>query len=157
MNLISAQNNLGPPARDVPSLMNLACEVSSLLLVLMPYTHVSTKLQTKLKQLITHALTLTSTSNTISSISPTASQAAHRPQPVLDTSAFRTLFTISPAELPNKSATAMRLALGEADVVDDTYDNIALLREREVRDQRWQIVALLAERSTVRDGLRGLI
>lgn len=51
----------------------------------------------------------------------------------------------------------MRLALGEADVVDDTHDNITLLREREVRDQRWQIVALLAERSTVRDGLRGLI
>lgn len=28
MNLISAQNNLGPPARSVPALMNLACEVS---------------------------------------------------------------------------------------------------------------------------------
>jgi len=27
MNLICVQNNLGPPARTVPALMNLACEV----------------------------------------------------------------------------------------------------------------------------------
>ncbi|KAG6919533.1 hypothetical protein DXG01_005123 [Tephrocybe rancida] len=138
MNLISAQNNLNAPARNVPSLMNLACEA-------------------KLKQLITHALTLTSTSHAISSISPsTSSNPIHRPPPVLSTSAFQTLFTIAPADLPNKSATAMRLALGETDAVDDTYHDIALLQDREVRDQRWQIVALLAERSAVREGLRGV-
>ncbi|KAG6854519.1 hypothetical protein C0991_005431 [Blastosporella zonata] len=138
MNLISAQNNLNAPARNVPSLMNLACEA-------------------KLKQLITHALTLTSASHAISSISPsTSSNSLHRPPPVLSTSAFQTLFTIAPADLPNKSATAMRLALGETDVMDDTYDDIALLKDREVRDQRWQIVALLAERSAIRDGLRGV-
>ncbi|KAG6831104.1 hypothetical protein H0H92_012781 [Tricholoma furcatifolium] len=137
MNLISAQNNLNPPARNVPSLMNLACEA-------------------KLKQLITHALTLTSTSRAISSISPSTSNQTHRSPPVLSTSAFQTLFTVAPADLPNKSATAMRLALGETDVVDDNYHDIALLKDREVRDQRWQIVALLAERSTVRDGLRGV-
>ncbi|KAF8074822.1 transcriptional regulator of RNA polII, SAGA, subunit-domain-containing protein, partial [Lyophyllum atratum] len=137
MNLISAQNNLGPPARNAPSLMNLACEA-------------------KLKQLITHALTLTSTSHAISSISPSASnQTNHRPPPVLSASAFETLFTIAPADLPNKSATAMRLALGETDVVDDNHHDVVLLKDREVRDQRWQIVALLAERSAVRDGLRG--
>ncbi|KAG6890309.1 hypothetical protein C0995_009515 [Termitomyces sp. Mi166 len=138
MNLISAQNNLNAPARNVSSLMNLACEA-------------------KLKQLITHALTLTSTSHAISSISPsTSSSHIHRPPAVLSTSAFQTLLTIAPADLPNKSATAMRLALGETDVMDDSYDDIALLKDREVRDQRWQIVALLAERSAIRDGLRGV-
>lgn len=50
----------------------------------------------------------------------------------------------------------MRLALGETDVVDDNYHDVVLLKDREVRDQRWQMVALLAERSTVRDGLRGI-
>ncbi|GLB41952.1 putative transcriptional regulator of RNA polII, SAGA, subunit [Lyophyllum shimeji] len=138
MNLISAQNNLGPPARNVAALMNLACEA-------------------KLKQLITHALTLTSTSHAISSISPSApTQHTHRPPPVLSASAFQTLFTVAPADLPNKSATAMRLALGETDAVDENHHDVPLLKDREVRDQRWQIVALLAERSIVRDGLRGI-
>ncbi|KAG5718722.1 putative E3 ubiquitin-protein ligase makorin-1 [Termitomyces sp. T112] len=138
MNLISAQNNLNAPARNVPSLMNLACEA-------------------KLKQLITHALTLTSTSHAISSISPSTSfNHLHRPPAVLSTSAFQTLLTIAPADLPNRSATAIRLALGETDVTDESYDDIALLKDREVRDQRWQIVALLAERSAIRDGLRGV-
>ena len=50
----------------------------------------------------------------------------------------------------------MRLALGETDIMDDTYDDVTLLKDREVRDQRWQMVALLAERSTVRDALRGI-
>ncbi|KAF9462966.1 transcriptional regulator of RNA polII, SAGA, subunit-domain-containing protein [Collybia nuda] len=135
MNLICAQNNLGPPSRNVPALMNLACEA-------------------KLKQLITHALTLTSASNAISSIAP--ARDPNRPPPVLDTAAFHTLFTLSPADLPNKSATAMRLALGETDLVDDDDHDIVLLKDREVRDQRWQIVALLGERSTVRDSLRGI-
>lgn len=135
MNLICAQNNLGPPSRNVPSLMNLACEA-------------------KLKQLITHALTLTSASTAISSIAPVRDP--HRPPPVLDTAAFHTLFTLSPADLPNKSATAMRLALGETDLVDDDDHDVVLLKDREVRDQRWQIVALLGERSTVRDSLRGI-
>lgn len=50
----------------------------------------------------------------------------------------------------------MRLALGETDVTEDDDHDVALLKDREVRDQRWQIVALLAERSTIRDGLRGV-
>lgn len=38
---------------------------------------------------------------------------------------------------------------------DDEMEDVALLKDREVRDQRWQIMALLAERSTVRDSLKG--
>lgn len=33
-------------------------------------------------------------------------------------------------------------------------ENVAVLGDREVRDPRWQIMALLGERSTVRDGLK---
>ncbi|KAJ7491246.1 transcriptional regulator of RNA polII, SAGA, subunit-domain-containing protein [Mycena latifolia] len=138
MNLICAQNNLGAPSRAVPSLMNLACEAM-------------------LKQLLTHALTLTSSSQTISSITPSTSRSAHtRTQPVLTTSSFNTLFTVSPADLPNKSAAALRLGfMGDDDGHGDSDNDVVLLKDREVRDQRWQIVALLSERSTVREVLRG--
>ncbi|KAJ7118776.1 transcriptional regulator of RNA polII, SAGA, subunit-domain-containing protein [Mycena epipterygia] len=138
MNLICAQNNLGAPSRAVPSLMNLACEAM-------------------LKQLLTHALTLTSASQTISSITPSTSRTTHmRTQPVLTTSSFNTLFTVSPADLPNKSAAALRLGfMGDEDGHGDSDHDVILLKDREVRDQRWQIVALLGERSTVREALRG--
>lgn len=107
--------------------------------------------QAKLKQLITHALSLTSTSHAIASINPSAPHSHNR---VLTASSFDTLFTLSPAVLPNKSAVAMRLAIGDNDVIDD--EDVALLKDREVRDQRWQILALLAERSTVNEALRNL-
>ncbi|KAJ7273084.1 transcriptional regulator of RNA polII, SAGA, subunit-domain-containing protein [Mycena rebaudengoi] len=137
MNLICAQNNLGVPNRSVPSLMNLACEAM-------------------LKQLLTHALTLTSTSQTISSITPSTSRATHARPPLLTTSSFNTLFTVSPADLPNKSAAALRLGfMGEDDGNADSDRDVVLLKDREVRDQRWQIIALLSERSTVREVLRG--
>ncbi|KAJ6488499.1 transcriptional regulator of RNA polII, SAGA, subunit-domain-containing protein [Mycena vitilis] len=138
MNLICAQNSLTAPNRAVPSLMNLACEAM-------------------LKQLLTHALTLTSTSQTVSSITPSTSRATHaRTQPVLTTSSFNTLFTVSPADLPNKSAAALRLGfMGEEDGHGDSDRDVVLLKDREVRDQRWQIIALLGERSTVREVLRG--
>ncbi|KAJ7349097.1 transcriptional regulator of RNA polII, SAGA, subunit-domain-containing protein [Mycena albidolilacea] len=163
MNLICAQNNLAAPNRSVPSLMNLACEAM-------------------LKQLLTHALTLTSTSQTISSITPshTAPSSshptslftprgpprAHHPytQPVLTTSSFNTLFTVSPADLPTASAAALRLGfMGDSAASADAYGygagdedrDVVLLKDREVRDQRWQIIALLGERSTVREVLRG--
>ncbi|KAJ7460966.1 transcriptional regulator of RNA polII, SAGA, subunit-domain-containing protein [Mycena galericulata] len=138
MNLICAQNNLGAPSRAVPSLMNLACEAM-------------------LKQLLTHALTLTASSQTISSITPSTSRSSHsRTHPVLTTSSFNTLFTVSPADLPNKSAAALRLGfMGDEDGNADTDRDVVLLKDREVRDQRWQIVALLGERSTVREVLRG--
>ncbi|KAJ8586000.1 hypothetical protein M405DRAFT_382907 [Rhizopogon salebrosus TDB-379] len=132
VNLISAQHNLGAPSRAVASLLVLAFEA-------------------KLKQLITHALSLTSTSHAIASITPSAPHSHNR---VLTASSFDTLFTLSPAVLPNKSAAAMHLAIGDNDIVDD--EDVVLLKDREVRDQRWQILALLAERSTVNEALRNL-
>lgn len=107
MNLICAQNGLTAPSRAVPSLMTLACEA-------------------KLKQLITHALTLTSTSHAISSIAPSSSATnglhqhhhhfPHKP-PVLTSDSFQTLFTVSPADLPNNSAAAMRFAVSPSSLV----------------------------------------
>ncbi|KAK0218065.1 transcriptional regulator of RNA polII, SAGA, subunit-domain-containing protein [Armillaria fumosa] len=136
INLICAQNNLGSPSRSVSSLMHLACEV-------------------KLKQLITHALTLTDKSLAISSIStasaPSSSSHRSQKQKVLSTSAFDTLFAVAPAVLPNGSAAAMHLALGDR---EDDDEDIGLLKKPDVKDPRWQIVALLGERSTVKEMLR---
>ncbi|KAF9245261.1 transcriptional regulator of RNA polII, SAGA, subunit-domain-containing protein [Melanogaster broomeanus] len=132
INLISAQHNLGAPSRAVASLMLLAFEA-------------------KLKQLITHAISLTSTSHAIASINPSAPRTNSR---ILTASSFDTLFTLSPAVLPNQSAAAMRLAVGENEMMDD--EDVVLLKDREVRDQRWQILALLGERSTVKEALRQL-
>lgn len=120
INLICAQNGLNAPNRTVPTLLNLACEVCR-----SHHTNLRDLLneayfQAKLKQVITHALTLTANSLAISSINPSTSKANsssdlhhhhHQKAPVLSTTSFQTLFTMSPADLPNKSATAMRLAL----------------------------------------------
>lgn len=46
----------------------------------------------------------------------------------------------------------MKLAIGENDADDEDF----VLKEREVRDQRWQMLALLGERSTVKEALRTL-
>ncbi|KAF8636401.1 hypothetical protein AX17_003583 [Amanita inopinata Kibby_2008] len=146
INLICAQNNLSAPSRTVSSLMNLACEA-------------------KLKQLITHAITLTSTSHAITSITPSSSSLQprrhlhhhpHNKAPVLTTTSFQTLFTLSPTDLPYKSATAMRLALRPSipSYEDDDREDMTVLKNHEIRDHRWQIMALLAERSTVRESLR---
>ncbi|OBZ73832.1 hypothetical protein A0H81_06044 [Grifola frondosa] len=108
INLISAQHNLGTPSKAVSSLMMLAFEA-------------------KLKQLITQALSLTSTSHAITSI---RAAVPHARSHVLSASSFDSLFTVSPAVLPNKSAAAMRLALGDNDGYDeDEY----LSRSREDR------------------------
>lgn len=69
---------------------------------------------------------------------------------VLSVASFDTLFTLSPGVLPNRSAAAMRLALGDNDSIDEEH----VLKDREVRDQRWQMFALLGQRSTVKDALR---
>ncbi|KAF7430511.1 hypothetical protein PC9H_006219 [Pleurotus ostreatus] len=133
VNLVCAQNNLGQPSRLVASLVNIAYE-----------THI--------KKLISHALTLSSTSSSISSIQPSI----HRNRShTLTLSDFETLFTISPSILPNNSAAASRLALDDGSgYVDD--DEPAVLKDREVRDQRWQMFALLGERSTVKEALRNI-
>lgn len=122
---------MGAPSRAVSSLMAVAVE-------------------TKLKQLIKQALSLTSTSYAIASINPSAPRSNNR---VLTASSFETLFTISPAVLPNKSAAALKLEIGENDMDDE---DIAFLKDREVRDQRWQVLALLGERSSVKEALRQL-
>jgi hypothetical protein len=46
----------------------------------------------------------------------------------------------------------MRLALGDNDAFED--EDVVLLKDREVHDQRWQLFALLAERSTIKETLR---
>jgi hypothetical protein len=48
----------------------------------------------------------------------------------------------------------MRLALGDNVAFDD--EDVVLLKDREVHDQRWQMVALLGERSTLKEALRTL-
>ncbi|KAH9846033.1 transcriptional regulator of RNA polII, SAGA, subunit-domain-containing protein [Lenzites betulinus] len=129
INLISAQHNLGAPSRDVASLMMLAFEA-------------------KLKQVITQALSLTSTSHAITSIRATD----HSHGYVLPASSFDSLFTVSPAVLPNKSAAAMRLAVGENEPTEEDI----ILKNKDMHDQRWQLFALLGERSTVKEVLRTL-
>ncbi|KAJ4473760.1 transcriptional regulator of RNA polII, SAGA, subunit-domain-containing protein [Lentinula aciculospora] len=137
INLVCAQHNLHAPQRNVGTLMHLACEV-------------------KLKQLITHALTLTTQSLAISSVSTAnSSQSSPHQQKILSTAALEALFTMSPADLPNNSAAAMRSALGDRDEEDED-DGIPILKNREVNNPKWQITALLAQRSTVRETLLGL-
>lgn len=113
-------------------------------------TQTLTANQTKIKQMIMQAITLTTTSQAITSITP--STTGHRSH-VLTASAFDSLFTICPAVLPYKSAAALRFALGDADSADDEH----LPHGREVRDQRWQIFGLLSERSTVKQAIRNLV
>ena len=93
------------------------------------------------------AISLTSTSQAITSINPSSSSNRGH---ILTASSFDSLFTVCPAVLPNKSAAAMRFALGENDTVDDEY----FPQGREVGDQRWQIFGLLTERSTIKQALR---
>ncbi|KAF8498647.1 transcriptional regulator of RNA polII, SAGA, subunit-domain-containing protein [Russula emetica] len=126
LNLICAQHNLNSPSKNVASLMSLAFEA-------------------KLKSLIMQALAMTTTSHAITSIHPSAPHSlGHR----LSASAFDTLFTISPSVLPDRSAAASRLALGEN---ESREDQILSNDDREPSDPRWQILALLRERSAVNE------
>ncbi|EJD07386.1 uncharacterized protein FOMMEDRAFT_164367 [Fomitiporia mediterranea MF3/22] len=131
--LISAQHNLNPPTKTVASLMLTACEA-------------------KLKQLIAQALALTSTSHAITSI-----QLAKMPgQPttrILTTSAFETLLTVRPAVLPYQSAAATRLLAEGPSDTKHYFDHDVQFKERHTEDPRWQLLAVLAERSTVREAL----
>lgn len=129
INLICAQHNLSAPSRNVSSLMALAFE-------------------TKLKQLITQALALSTASHAITSIHPSA---PHSTGSRLSTSAFDTLFTVAPAVLPNRSAAAMRLALGDNDPRDD---EVLTSDRREPSEPSWQLLALLRERSAVDQSLQ---
>jgi hypothetical protein len=126
LNLICAQHNLGSPSKSVATLMSLAFEA-------------------KLKSLIMQALAMTSTSHAVSSI---RTSAPHSLGHQLSASAFDTLFTIAPSVLPNRSATATRLALGEN---ESREDQILANENREPGDPRWQMLALLRERSSVNE------
>lgn len=151
VNLISAQHDLAAPSKDVASLLLLALEA-------------------KIKQLVTHALTLTQSGLSIQSI-PTISGAASSSGRytasgaatssgsgggrVLSIDALDTLFTVSPSDLPQGSAAVMtRLSLGDDRGDDVDGADLLLIRDREVSDQRWQVMALLAERSAVRESLQ---
>ena len=116
---------------------------------LIPMRKLTTR-KTKIKQMIMQAITLTTTSQAITSITP--STTSHRSH-VLTASAFDSLFTICPAVLPYKSAAALRFALGDTDSADDDH----LPQGREVRDQRWQIFGLLSERSTIKQAIRNSV
>ena len=107
-------------------------------------------LQAKLKQLIAQALSLTSSSHAIASIQPT--KTSHAQSRVLGTSAFDTLLTLRPAVLPNQSAAATRL-ISEGDS-RPYFDQEVQFKERHTEDPRWQLFAILAERSTVREELK---
>ncbi|KAI0320878.1 transcriptional regulator of RNA polII, SAGA, subunit-domain-containing protein [Amylostereum chailletii] len=124
INLISTQHGLNSPSKTVASLMALAFE-------------------SKLKQIIMQALSLTTSSHAITSIHPSA---PHTSGSILAASAFDTLFTVAPAILPNRSAAATRLINGEHETIDDP---ILTDERREPDDPHWQLLALLRERSTV--------
>lgn len=106
----------------------------------------------KLKQLIAQALALTSTSHSITSIQPSkmTTQPTTR---ILTTSAFESLFTVRPAVLPYQSAAATRLVAEGPSETKHYFDHEVQFKERHTEDPRWQILAVLAERSTVREAL----
>lgn len=148
INLISAQHNLGAPSRMVSSLMMLAFEVCLSESPRSGSCNFDVPIQAKLKQMITHVLSLTSSSHAITSIQPVSKPSTTYP---LSASSFDTLFTISPSILPNKSAAAMRLAFGENEM-EDEY----VVKDSEVKDHKHQMLALLGERSTVKEALKTL-
>ncbi|KIY52792.1 hypothetical protein FISHEDRAFT_63719 [Fistulina hepatica ATCC 64428] len=137
INLICAQNNLGTPAANVATLMNIACEL-------------------KLKQLITHALSITASSDAISSITTSSAPSNVCPAysriffKILTAASFRALFAIVPFSLPTRSAAATNLFSGPSEGHENEPES-AILRAREVHDPRWQICGLLAERSAWKD------
>jgi hypothetical protein len=65
---------------------------------------------------------------------------------------------MNPYILPNGSSAMRRLqVLGTSDPSEEDPDkDITLLRDQEVDDPRWQLVALLGQRSTVKDALRSV-
>jgi hypothetical protein len=132
VNLICAQQNVNPPARTVSSLLLLAT-------------------QAHLKQLVTQAIALSSSSHSITSITPSSHS---RPTTHLRLSTFSTLLTLSPSLLPYDSAAAKKLALKESNCHRNEDDDVVVLKDREVRDQLWQMIALLGERSTVKEALK---
>jgi len=126
--LIASQHTLSAPSRQVASLMLLAFE-------------------SKIKSLVTHALTLTSSSRTISSITP--SNDSEGRARTLTTDSFRAVFTFAPHVLPYNSASAMRLTSGKSP--EESKLGRSGEEERHSDDPRWQLLAILKERSGVQE------
>ncbi|KZT43096.1 hypothetical protein SISSUDRAFT_978692 [Sistotremastrum suecicum HHB10207 ss-3] len=125
--LISAQNNLSAPPKQVSALMLLAYEA-------------------QIKRLVTYALTVTSSSHAISSIN---SSSLHSNPQTLSISSFEALLSLAPHVLPNGSAAAMKLASGE----NESELSASSAKERHHDDPRWQLLALAKERSGIREVL----
>jgi hypothetical protein len=100
-------------------------------------------LEAYLKNLSMHALSLTSGCHPFSSIQP----ASPSPMTPLSLSAFETLFTISPSEIPNLSATSITLETLKAESehpIDDGSDGA------EGEDVNAQLMKLMKMRSAFR-------
>lgn len=115
-----------------------------------------------LKRLVTHALAQTSSSRAIASI-----RAVGPPSGTLGVGAFDTVLTITPNVIPNRSAAATRLALGDPDFADERDRTTWTLGARTSgkagqappaprEDPRWQLLSIIRERSGVREVLDSL-
>lgn len=131
----------------VPQLILLALEVRLYLSLYIHFIESLGSFQAKLKHLVTHAISLTSTSRTVSSIQTTSS---HGPKS-LSVASFDALFTVAPAVLPYRSAAALRLSLGE---------NIFSWEEEESRRQegrtegpQGQLTAILRGKAKIWDAI----
>ncbi|KIJ55245.1 hypothetical protein M422DRAFT_41256 [Sphaerobolus stellatus SS14] len=129
--LISAQNNLGPPNKAVSQLVLLALEA-------------------KLKHLVANAISLTSTSRTVSSIQIGPSSSSSVIGRTLSGSSFDTLFTVAPAVLPYSSAAALRLSLGENDYDWQEDNSDKSKQEERQEDPRAIMMAALRKRAAIK-------
>ncbi|EIM86736.1 uncharacterized protein STEHIDRAFT_139515 [Stereum hirsutum FP-91666 SS1] len=134
INLICAQHNLNTPTKNVSSLLIVAFEA-------------------KLKQLITQAITLTTTSHSVTSIHPSG---PHSTGPRLSATSIDTLFTVSPAVLANPSAAIRKLSSGDPEQGTRTYagDDVVMDEKRDPDNEAWQLLALLRDRSTVEQAIQ---
>ncbi|GJJ11350.1 hypothetical protein Clacol_005582 [Clathrus columnatus] len=125
---ITAQNNLTvPQGSSVPQLILLALEA-------------------KLKHLVTHAISLTSTSRTISSIRTLSSYGPKS----LSIASFDALFTVAPAVLPYRSAAALRLSLSDHTT---NWEEEEKRREERTEGREANLTAVLRGKGTIWDAV----
>jgi hypothetical protein len=142
LTLISSQHGVSCQSRQVASLLHLG-------------------LESKIKSLITHAVTLTSSSRTITSIQPSQGSSSAR---LLTVDAFRTVFALAPHTLPGGSAAAAKLGILNEDLVESAPSSSGVMMlmgkagqptsiARHHDDPRWQLLSILNERSGIREAL----
>lgn len=68
-------------------------------------------------------------------------------------SSFESLLAVRPAVLPYQSAAATRLMVEGSTDTRLFFDHDVQFKERHTEDPRWQILAMLADRSAVREAL----